>query len=255
MNPRQVELITGCNYSVFLRMFSYLSGVTIPEYIRRRKISEAAYELQKSNVKVIDVAVKYGYETADAFCVAFKKQHGITPSEARKKNISFNVYPRLTFYLNITGGKAMNFSVAEKEEIKVVGIYGDVSKGIWDQVKEDGTLEELELYGDNDISLGLCFGYDEEGKNKYMVAVVGFKNVSYEKKYDTYLIPKSSWLVFESIGPVFPTLQDMWKRIYGEFIPSNNYKQNPGIPTVEKYFGNDTNSADYKVEIWIPVLE
>ena len=77
INPRQVELLAGCQYSIFQRMFSYIAGVSITEYIRRRKISEAAYELQTLKVRVIDVALKYGYESADAFCVAFKKQHGV----------------------------------------------------------------------------------------------------------------------------------------------------------------------------------
>jgi AraC family transcriptional regulator len=253
INPRQVELITGCQYSIFQRMFSYISGVSITEYIRRRKISEGAYELQTLKVRVIDVALKYGYESADAFCVAFKKQHGVTPTEAKKQNIKLSAYPRLTFSLNITGGSAMDYRVVDKEQVKVVGIFGDINEGIWDQVKKDGTLAKLNSYGENHISLGLCFGYDDNGKNTYMVAVKEPENIEINFKYDTYTIPASSWLVFESVGPVFPTLQNIWKRIYGEFIPSNNYIQNPRIPTVEKYYGNETEAKNYTVEIWIPI--
>lgn len=254
ISPRQVELITGCQYNVFQRAFSYIAGITINEYLRRRKLSEAVYDLQVLNAKVIDVAVKYGYESSDAFCVAFKKQHGITPIEAKQPNSILKSYPRLVFSLSITGGNAMKYQVVEKEEMKVVGVLGDVNQGLWEQVKSDGTLEELEAYCMDNISLGLCWGYDEDGKNTYMVAVQPLKNIEVNPRYETYVIPAASWLIFKSVGPIFPTLQDTWKRIYGEFLPSNQYKQNPDIPTIEKYYGSDTDKENYTVEIWIPIM-
>lgn len=254
ISSRKVELITGCQYSLFLRMFSYIADVSLHDYIRRRKLSIAAAELQTSSIKVVDLAVKYGYESADAFTTAFKKQHGVTPSQARNRNIKLSSYPRLTFSMNIVGGTAMNYKLVDKCEQKVIGVYGDVNKGLWDQVKKDGTLMELEGFNSNVISLGLCFGYDEQGNNKYMVAVDAPEDCEIKDKYVSYVVPATSWLVFESVGPVYPTLQDTWKRIYGEFLLSSNFKQNPDIPTIEKYFSNDTDSADYKVEVWIPIL-
>ena len=197
IDTKKVELIAGCSYSIFQRMFSYIADVSISEYIRRRKLSKAAYELQTKNVKVISVAVKYGYDSLDAFTVAFKRQHGITPSDAKKKNVKINSYSRLTFRLKIMGGKSMKYEIKQRDSFDVIGIYGDVNKGLWDKVKEDRTLMELENYSQDGISLGLCFGYDEEDNNKYLVAV---------KK-------------------------------------------------PEKYYGNDTFSRDYKVEIWIPIIK
>ncbi len=234
ISPRQVELITGCQYNVFHRAFSYIAGTTINEYLRRRKLSEAVYDLQVLNAKVIDVAVKYGYESSDAFCVAFKKQHGITPIEAKQSNSTIKSDPRLIFSLIITGGIAMKYQVVEKEEMKVVGVFGDVNQGLWGQVKSDGTLEELEAYCMDNISLGLCFGYDEEGKNTYMVAVQPSKDTEVNPKYETYVVPATSWLIFKSVGPIFPTLQDTWKRIYTDIIGRIN--QLISKVSVEVYF-------------------
>lgn len=254
ISPHEIELITGCPYSVFQRMFSYTSDISLHEYIRRRRLSEAAYELQSLQAKVIDVAMKYGYESSDAFCVAFKKQHGVTPAMAKRKNTSLNSYPRLQFRMNIIGGTAMKYRVVQKDSMNVIGVFGSVNDGIWPQVKSDGTLKELEAYGGDSVSLGLCFGFDDDGKNKYMVAVEDKGDNNLKDRYRSFAIPASSWLIFEAIGPLFPTLQNTWKKIYGEFIPSNNYKQNPDLPTVEKYFSNETEAADYIVEIWIPIM-
>lgn len=256
ISPHQIELITACPYRIFQRMFSYIAEIPLSEYIRRRKLSEAAYELQVLGNKVIDVAMKYGYESSDAFCVAFKKQHGISPAMAKQQDVKLKSYPRLVFSMTITGGEAMNYRLIKKEAIKTIGVFGSVDDNIWGNVKADGTLNELENIGGNTISLGLCFGYDDNGVNTYMVAVKSPENPAskLKQKYKEYTIPASSWIIFESIGPVFPTLSNTWKRIYGEFIPSNNYKQNPDIPTIEKYFNNDVNAEDYKVEIWIPIM-
>jgi AraC family transcriptional regulator len=249
----EIEKITACPYRIFQRMFSYIVGIPLTEYIRRRRLTEAAYELQTCDSKVIDIAIKFGYESADAFCVAFKKLHGITPAMARQQNIKVKSYPKLSFTMAIRGGEAMNYRLVEKEEIKVIGIFGSIQDDIWGKVKKDGSLYELEKIGGGDISLGICFGYDENGINTYMVAVEAEKEEA--DKYATYTIQASSWIVFESKGPIYPTLSDTWKRIYGEFMPSSNYEQNPDIPTIEKYFSNDTMAEGYYVEIWIPIIK
>ena len=152
-------------------MFSYIVGIPLSEYIRRRRLSEAAYELLVLDNKVIDIALKYGYESADAFSVAFKKQHGISPIYAKQQNVELISYPRLSFTLEIKGGIAMNYRVVEKNEVKVLGVFGSVDNGIWGKVKQDGTLADLQKIAGNELSLGLCFGYDDKGNNTYMVAV------------------------------------------------------------------------------------
>lgn len=103
-------------------MFSFLAGISLSEYIRRRRLTLAAFELKDNNVKIIDIAIKYGYNSPDSFARAFQKLHGITPSDARNNGHSLKAYPRMTFQLSIKGGNEMNYRIEEKEAFRIVGI-------------------------------------------------------------------------------------------------------------------------------------
>lgn len=111
-----------CSEYHFKRMFSFLADVTLSEYIRRRRLTLAAFELNNSNIKVIDVAIKYGYSSPDSFTRAFQGLHGITPSEARSNGQALKAYPRMTFQLSIKGGNEMNYRIEEKEAFHIIGI-------------------------------------------------------------------------------------------------------------------------------------
>lgn len=85
----------------FIRFFSYMTGMTLHEYIRCRRLTLAAYDLQANTSKVIDVAVKYGWDSADAFAKAFTRQHGITPTQARNPHQPLKIYLPASFYIMI----------------------------------------------------------------------------------------------------------------------------------------------------------
>lgn len=248
--------IAACSAGSFQRTFSLLAGITIAEYVRRRRMTLAAFELQSSDSRVIDVAVKYGYETADAFGVAFKRMHGVSPAAARKRNTKIKSYPRLSFSLTVRGDAEMNYRVVERDEFTAIGkivtssLEDDRIPQFWDECKRDGAVERLREIGVKPHTLGICFGYDSKGVNNYMVgAETGRKHM---EGMITVVIPKSTWLVFESVGPVSPALGNLWKRIYGEFLPQSIYRQ-AEKPTLEVYCRNDTWADDYTCEVWIPV--
>lgn len=117
----EISRIAHCSEYHFKRMFSFLSGISLSEYIRRRRLTLAALDLKDSNIRVIDVAVKYGYRSADSFSRAFYSMYGILPSEARSENIQLKAYPRMTFQLSIKGGDVMNYRIIEKDSFKLVG--------------------------------------------------------------------------------------------------------------------------------------
>lgn len=250
--------IVACPVGSFQRTFSLMTGITLSEYIRRRKLTKAAFELQSTDCKVIDIAVKYGYESSDAFGVAFKKMHGIAPITARQQNIKLKSYPRLSFSLTIKGDVEMNYRVVERDDFKIAGkivtssLENNIIPQFWEQCKTDGTIDKLYEIGINSYTLGVCFGYNDEGINDYMVGIE--TNHDFIEGMKTVVVPKSTWLVFESVGPVNPTLGNTWGRIYGEFLPQSIYKQ-AALPTMEKYFSNEVNADDYYVEIWIPVVK
>lgn len=114
--------IACCSTYYFQRVFTYVAGISLSEYIRRRRMSQAAFELQKSDKKVLDIALKYGYSSPTAFNRAFQSVHGITPVAAKNMGSVLNAYPPIRFSVKITGGTAMSYRITEKAAMRIVGI-------------------------------------------------------------------------------------------------------------------------------------
>jgi len=254
ISPDEISRIIVSPYTVFQRSFVQIMGIPLSEYIRRRRLTNAAYEIQNTHKRILDIALQYGYESADAFSVAFKRLHGITPNMVRKKGIQLKFYSRLHFTLTIKGVNEMDYRITEKDSFNVVGVrrttpYGG---GTWAIVKADGSLGKMrELAGEGFISLGLCFGFDDDGNNDYMC---GFEyNGNDVRDFDNYRFPKSTWLVFEAKGAISDgILGKTWNRIYGEFLPQSEFQQ-IDLPTLEKYIEWDEKADKCKVEIMIPI--
>jgi AraC family transcriptional regulator len=249
----EISRIMACPYSVFQRSFGPITGIQMSEYIRRRRLTCAAYELQNTDQRVLDIAIKYGYDSADAFTAAFKRLHGITPAEVRRTDVSLKFYTRLTFTFMITGVHEMNYKVIEKKAFDVLGIrritpYGG---GTWGIVKSDGTARKLQEIGGHPCDLGLCFGFDGEGNNDYMCGI-DYTGADING-FDRYGYQDTTWLVFTAEGKITEgVLGAVWKRIYGEFMPQSEYRQ-LDLPTIEKYVSWDEAADDCRVEIMIPV--
>ena len=114
--------IACCSTYYFQRLFSYVAGVSLSEYIRKRRMSQAAFELQRTDQKVLDVALKYGYTSPTSFNRAFQSVHGIAPAAAKNKGSTLNAYPPIRFSVKIIGGNAMSYHIAETGVIRIVGI-------------------------------------------------------------------------------------------------------------------------------------
>jgi len=248
-----ISKIAACSFGLFQGSFTQISGVSLSEYIRRRKLTLAAYDLQNTKMKVIDVALKYGYQSADAFGAAFKRLHHISPMAAKKPNVKLTFYCRLRFALTIKGVDKMDYTMMNRDAFSVVGIrrttpYGG---GTWGIVKGDGGNEKAkELFG-KFYDLGLCFGFGDDGSNDYMCAV------EYDGEtpdgLDSFRYPDTTWLKFEAKGPITGnTLGSVWQRINNEFLPQSKY-QASFLPTIEKYVAWDEKADICSVEIWIPV--
>jgi AraC family transcriptional regulator len=253
IDPAEIGRILACPYSVFHRSFAPITGIPLTEYVRRRRLSCAAYDLQNTGMRVVDVAVKYGYDSADAFTSAFKRLHGVTPQEARSPGVNLRFYSRLTFALTMTGVNEMRYRVIDREPFDVLGIrrttpYGG---GTWAIVKSDGTAERLRAISGHPCDLGLCFGFDRDGNDDYMCGV------EYAREdiegFDQYRCPAATWLVFTAEGSISGgVLGQIWKRIYAEFMPQNEYRQ-LDLPTVEQYIEWDQAADACRVDIFIPV--
>ncbi|SDM89877.1 AraC family transcriptional regulator [Fictibacillus solisalsi] len=263
---KQVAQKAFCSEYHFKRMFSFLAGMTLSEYIRRRRLTLAAFELCNTSLRVIDIAVKYGYSSSDAFTRAFHNLHGTTPSEARQNGHSLKAFPPMTFHLSIRGGNEMNYRIVEKEAFHIVGIKRRVRlqfegvnpeiQSMWESLNEQ-RIKELKGYSNiapyGLISASTHFSEERmEGKGELDHYIGAATTIRTSDDWTLLEVPQATWAVFEVVGPFPQTLQQTWGRIYSEWFPSSSYEQIEG-PEILWNEQKDITSPTFKSEIWIPV--
>jgi AraC family transcriptional regulator len=263
----EVAKIARCSEFHFKKMFSYLAGITLLEYIRRRRLTMAGFELKDQHRKVIDVAVKYGYHSPDSFAKAFYQLHGVNPSQVNKTGKSLKAFPRLTFQLTITGGSELNYRIEKKEAFTIVGIKETIPlvyKGenpaitemlmkITDEVYSKlKSLANVEPLGGYNASFHFREREDEEkAKLDHLIGVATTKKDLLG--LDSIDVAPSTWAIFTV--PSSPSkIQEIWGQIYAQWFLSSNYQvvEGPEILFTEH---EDTDSSGYKSEIWIPVYK
>lgn len=251
----------------FIRFFSYMTGMTLTEYVRRRRLTLAAQNLQHSNDYIIDIAIKYGYDSAAAFSRAFAKQHGITPSAYRKNGGSIKVYPPASLHIMIKGEKEMDFRTIELPDIKVYG----ASK----QYEGQGykTPEELRhsMWADDcdDVPAELCEGswnhlgstsydgvwYGVWQDGKYMIARerADVKDTAFKMR----IIPAGTYAAFktECVGLAWEEFPKLFELISDSWIPASAYRQKCPLAIEVPHLWTDRSLRQKKryYEVWIPV--
>lgn len=266
INYQEVAKIAHCSEYHFKRMFSFLSGIGLSEYVRRRRLSLAALELKNTQFRILDIAVKYGYDSADSFTRAFQAMHGILPSQARDGNFQFKSYPRMSFQLTIKGADEMNYRILEKEAFHLIGfkkrvpiVFEGVNPDIADMtalltpeiVAELKGLSDSEPQGIISASANFSEGrMEEKGELDHYIGVASTTKGA--EKFDVMPVRASTWAVFEAKGPFPKTLQSVWGRIYSEWFPSSGYEAAEG-PEILLNESPETSLPEYRSEIWVPV--
>ena len=259
----KVAQIACCSTFHFQRMFSYIADVPLSEYIRRRRITLAAFDLQSSNEKIIDIALKYGYDSPTSFNRAFQNVHGVSPTEARKIGVSLKAFPRISFKITIKGDAEMNYKIVTKDAFKIVGVKKHYNMSIeesfakvplfWQKTVESGIVPAiLALLGKEPYGL-LGVSTCMNGKDfDYYIAVATDKDTP-EGMVD-YTIPECTWAVFECVGAMPTAIQELQKRIVTEWLPTSGYEY-ANAPDVEVYFEGDQQAANYRCEVWLPIIK
>lgn len=255
----QLGRIACCSSYHFQRMFAYMAGVPLSEYIRRRKMSLAAVDLQGKEMKVIDVAGKYGYQSPTAFNRAFQSVHGVAPSAVKSEGVSVKSFPPVTFKITVKGVEEMNYRIETKENFRIVGVSVPLDKDIeknfavipskWQEISMNGTLQRLLGMMDTPIKgvLGISTCSDTEPW-RYYIAV----SSSQEKgDLEEYTVPAATWAVFPGSG-TNQSIQELERRIVTEWLPTSGYEYG-NAPDVEVYLNPDPQNAQY--EVWIPVVK
>lgn len=264
INPDTLSKIAACSTFHFQRMFAYITGVTLNEYIRRRRMTAAAFELQNEGSKVIDVAVKYGYESPTAFNRAFKAIHGVVPSEAKKRGVKLSTFPKITFTFSVRGGQAMDYKIVNKKGFRVVG-FGNTEPmtmeecfekmpKIWENFyRMDGVrrLEEImtEAEPKGILALTLC----ENGE--YGGCLIGVTtDAPVPEGMTEYIVPDTTYAVFECVGKIPDAMQAVQQRVISEWLPTSGYEYAPA-PDIEVYSAGDQQSESYYSEVWLPIIK
>lgn len=259
VNYEKLGKIACCSAYHFQRMFTYMAGIPLSEYIRRRKMSLAAVDLQSGHEKIIDVAAKFGYSSPTAFNRAFKSIHGIAPSSVKNEGVLVKSFPPITFQVTVKGVEELNYRIETKSDFRIIGLSQPLNKNIednflivpkmWQSSAIDGTIQELAgLMNSNPKGLLGVSACNNEEEWKYFIAV---SSTVETQKFEDYRIPAAAWAIFSGSG-TNRTIQDLEKRIITEWLPTSGYEY-ANAPDIEVYLTPDPQNAQY--EVWIPITK
>lgn len=252
------------------RGFKVMTGFSIGEYIRNRRLYLSALDILSGDEKVIDIALRYGYDTPESFTKAFSRFHGISPLQLRKAPHRLRTFFPLKIKVIIQGGNDMDFVVEKKSGFKVIGYeyivssetsYTDIPK-LWGRFADNfggvmrGKVPENDTekaVAENSIGeFGICI--DDAGANKFRYLIAGaYKGGDVPDGMTVYELPDAEWAKFRCVGPLPGALQSVNTRIFREWLPGNPDYEIAFGTNIEWYSNGDSSKADYESEIWIPV--
>ena len=258
IDEKKVTQLSGYSYSMFSRLFSILTETTLSEYLRSRRLTEAAVILRNTDEKIIDVAFKFGYESSDSFGTAFKNFHGFTPSEVRNGK-PFKLVSRVQLALSVRGGRSMNITIQKKQAFTVAGvneqsINSSLCPSVWNKLYKKYSHDELASLG-SDQSMGVCHDVENSSTINYMAGyIVNDVDKATSMGLDVLEVEEAEYAVVELVGSVPECIHNGWKYAMEVFFPEHGYIHSEK-PDFEYYYEGDMHSKDYKMELWIPITK
>lgn len=265
-NYEKIAQIACSSVYHFQRMFTFMTGLTLCEYIRRRKMTMAAFELQNSDIRIIDLALNYGYESPEAFTRAFQSLHGITPTAARGQGANIKAFPRISFQVSVKGVEEMNYKIVEKEEFQVYGIEEifDTKNGenlneipeFWLKNIKNGECEKLAKSSGCMSMVNSVCGYRETGGTTFPYMLCVMKTpLSSTEGYAVVDVPKATWAIFvnepHAIEDTSNEVQKLASRVYTDWLPTAAYELIQGYE-FEIYYSD--HKGKYYEELWFRVI-
>ncbi|MEU4685491.1 AraC family transcriptional regulator [Streptomyces xinghaiensis] len=269
IEPAELARIAATSEYHLRRLFSALAGIGLSEYVRRRRLTVAGAEVLAGDGTLLDVAVRYGYGSGEAFARAFRAVHGVGPGEARRTGAVLSSQPRMSFRLVVEGNSSMRYRIVEKTGFTVAGkrarvplVHEGVNPEIAAFIRGIGedTLRRLEalpgreprgIVGVSD-RLPADPGERVEGTElDYYHGVVTDTGTEVPEGMDSLAVPAGMWAVFESSGEFPRALQSLWRDVFTQWFPSNPYRSRPGPEILRTRLSEDGSTAD--AELWIPV--
>lgn len=251
-----------CSEYHFTRMFSFITDIPLNEYIRRRKLTLAGFELKNSNIMIIELANKYGYDSPNSFTRAFQKMHGVTPSEARAPGVELKSFAPISLLITIKGAEGLNYRIVEEDSSTVFGVshttkipeaYETIPKFI-DKCEEERITNKIVEAGHGDEKTWLkSVLYDlYDGMFKYMLCL-DMPDDGVSDEFEIVTIPQKTWAVFPMvIEKPEDSIISIWKRIFSEWFPNSGYELDCGPRQERCYLREDGKLV---VEAWVPVIK
>lgn len=256
----------------FQKGFKIVTGYSVGEYLRNRRLYLAGLDVIRGEEKIIDLAYKYGYDTPESFSKAFSRFHGLSPMQLKAKPFQIRVFQPLSIEVTIKGGNKMEYIVEKMEPFKVIGFervfsfetsYQEIPK-FWDEFcnqymkpmlasgHPEGEIQQAVI--NYDIGMfGICID-DQQGENKFKYMIAGlYKGGSVPEGMTVFEIPAHEWVKFKCVGSMPESLQTVNTRIFREWLPGNPDLEIAANINIEWYSQGDTQSTDYESAIWIPV--
>ena len=248
------------------RMFSALAGMPLSEYIRRRRLTVAGAEVLAGSETLLEIAVRYGYGSGEAFARAFRAMHGVGPGEARRTGAALVSQARLTFRLTVEGSSSMHYRVVDRPAFTVTGfrtriplVHSGPNQAIIDFVRgiDRQVLDDLRKLSDQEPhgTVAVCDDLDpsraEGTELDYYHGVITSAQARPPEGTTTLPVPPGTWAVFTTSGPAPQAIQELWRDVFTEWFPSNPYRSRPGPEILRTDLSADGTQAD--AELWLPV--
>ncbi|MFF4173715.1 GyrI-like domain-containing protein [Streptomyces sp. NPDC001744] len=264
LDPAELARIATTSEYHFRRLFSALAGMPLSEYVRRRRLTVAGAEVLDGGRTLLEIAVRHGYGSGEAFARAFRAVHGIGPGEARRTGAALRSQPRMSFRLVVQGNSTMRYRIVEKDAFRIIGrgarvplVHEGENPAITAHVRSIGreALDRLARLSDGEPGgvlsavTHLSDSREEGAELDYWHGVVSGADVPEE--FDALDVPAGAWAVFENEGPYPQALQYLWRDVFTQWFPSNPYASRPGPELLGVRPSEDRTTA--RAELWIPV--
>lgn len=260
IDSREISQIAGCSFGFFQKVFSYMNGISFSNYVRARKLTLAGYDLKSTNLKVIDISYKYGYDSPTSFTKAFQQFHGLSPKEVRSENAELRIVPKM----QVSFKQQYSWKLEQKADFRLIGKSIKIScvnevqhseiLEFWSECQKNGIFSTLiSMDTGNPQGLFGMFGHYDKNSKEMEYSIMVMSDRELQTGFNEFIIPEATWAVFDCKGAVPAAIQNGWKYLHEEWLIKYPFPH-AKCPDLEWYSNGNAYDKDYLSQIWIPIL-